>query len=162
MEAYAEPYCLGCVARFTQQRVPYMLKCCHLICSECLVARNLGPEGTCPFCNIPVEGTFAPALDVWDWIETMRKWKEDFPPSLWPTVNKNGLVCWAALAGTCPGGTCPFLHDRAPIEEVKKYRTGLLSTSPPTITSSGWRCRCDQEHPFNTTCDFCFQNFSLS
>ena len=164
MESRLEPYCCRCIARFTQQRIPYMLKCCHLLCSECLVNLDLGMGGSCPLCpGEIVEGKFAPAFDVWDLIEIMRKWSEDFPPSSWPTVNKTNLLCWGVIAKTCAnkGGTCPFTHT----QEMHKSAEGILQqvwqACPPTMTSSGWRCRCDIEHVLGTACPFCLQSFSI-
>lgn len=159
-----EPYCACCVARFTLQRVPYMLNCCHLLCSECLVAQDLGTGRNCPVCQVPiVEGKFAPAFDVWDLIEIMRKWSEDFPPSTWPTVNKTNLLCWGVLANTCANrdGTCPFTHSPEVYEAVRYYQQKALDANPPTMTSSGWRCRCDFEHVLGTACQFCLQSFNI-
>ena len=156
-----EPYCLGCVARFTQQRIPYMLKCCHVICSECLI--HPGFTGNCPSCQDQSERTFAPAFDVWDLIEVLRKGEGDFPPSLWPTVNKTNVACWGLLARTCSNkdNACPFQHDQATVERTKVYQESVQTSNQSTITSSGWCCRCGLEYVFGATCQFCLQSFSI-
>lgn len=158
-----EPYCPLCVTRFTQQRIPYMLKCCHLLCSECLVLPAFSLTGNCPLCQEPTGQTLAPAFDVLDLIEVLRKGNEVFPPSLWPTINKANVLCWGVLTGACRNqdSACLFQHDQAMAGTVWNSLQSILSSEQGTITSSGWRCRCGQEHAFETACQFCLQSLSL-
>ena len=150
----AEPYCITCLSRFSEEKIPYMESCCHLVCSECAVK---GLQHTCSY----QAAAKVPAYDVWDLILSRRH--APAPPIRWASIRKEGLVCIEqAFNPPCKAQTyCPFSHDGSAITQFNKAIEEINRHNSAAITSAGWTCRCSLNHDYGESCEFCRQRFKL-